>query len=151
MSNFKERDVCRSDKYQFLILEAICTNEMMEAFSNHDSISHRLNPFAYDGRLIEVEERLRVEFWRVVEEELTTRQKTVLKLYSEGKTQMEIAKILNVNQSSVTKNLHGNVDYRGDNKKVYGGSIKKIKKIIETDEKINVILNQIKELRDEKW
>jgi len=146
----KERDICRSNHYQHLILEAICSHDMMEAFSNHDSISHRLNPFEYDEELAELEEQLRVEFWRVVGETLTERQKIVIQLYSEGKTQMEIAKELGVNQSSITKCLHGNCDY-SNSKRVYGGSIKKIKKIIETDEKILSILDKIRDLRNEKW
>lgn len=147
----KDREINRSDKYQFLILEAVCSNDMMEAFSNNDSISHRLNPFSYDEALIDLEDQLKKEFWRVVDESLTTRQKAVLKLFAEGKTQMEIAKILNVNQSSITKNINGNTDYGKGGKRVYGGSLKKIKKIIETDLKINEILEKIKELREERW
>ena len=63
---------------------------------------------------------------------------------------MEIAKILNVNQSSITKSLNGNVDYK-NGKKVYGGATKKIKKIIESDDKIKDILSRMNELRSEKW
>lgn len=146
----RDRNRNRSDSYQYLILEAACSNEMMESFSNRDSISNRLNPFAYNEDLLELEDQLREEFWRIVDTELTDRQKTVIKYYSDGYTQMEIAKILNVNQSSITKNLHGNTDYK-NGKRVYGGSIKKIKKILETDERVLEILGKIKELREEKW
>jgi DNA-binding CsgD family transcriptional regulator len=140
----------RSDRYQWVLLETVCSNDMMEAFCNEDSISARLNPFEYNENLIELEEQLKKEFWRVVDTLLTPRQKQVIRLYADGYTQMEIAKMLNVNQSSITKSLNGNVDYK-NGKKVYGGARKKIKKIIEMDDKIKSILEQMRACRDEKW
>lgn len=123
---------------------------MMEAFSNEDSICHRLNPFEYNEELLDLEDQLKVEFWRIVNTLLTPRQKEVIKLYADGYTQMEIAKMLNVNQSSITKSLNGNVDYK-NGKKVYGGAKKKINKIIENDDKIKEILTKMATLRNEKW
>ena len=140
----------RSDSYQHILLETVCSNDMMESFCNEDSICNRLNPFGYNEDLIELEEKLKIEFWRVVDTLLTPRQKEVIKLYAEGNTQMEIAKILNVNQSSITKSLNGNVDYK-NGKKVYGGAHKKIKKIIENDDKIKEILSKMRNIRDEVW
>ena len=140
----------RSDKYQFLLLETACSNDMMEAFCNEDSISARLNPFEYNEDLMNLEEQLKKEFWRVVDTLLTPRQREVIRLYADGYTQMEIAKMLNVNQSSITKSLNGNVDYK-NGKKIYGGARKKIRKIIENDDKIKSLLQQMQEVRDEKW
>lgn len=140
----------RSDKYQFLLLETVCSNDMMEAFCNEDSISARLNPFEYNENLIELEDQLKKEFWRVVDTLLTPRQREVIHLYADGYTQMEIAKMLNVNQSSITKSLNGNVDYK-NGKVIYGGAKKKIRKIIELDNKIKDILEKIAIVRDEKW
>lgn len=141
----------RSDLYQYLLLETACSNDMMEAFSNHDSIGNRLDSFVYNEELMDLEEELKKEFWRIVDTMLTDRQKQVIKLCAEGYTQMEIAKKLNVNQSSITKSLNGNVDYKNPNKRVvYGGARKKINKIIENDEKIKLILKRMAELREEK-
>lgn len=140
----------RSDKYQWVLLETVCSNEMMEAFCNEDSIHSRLNPFKYNEDLIELEDQLKVEFWRIVDTLLTPRQKEVIRLYADGYTQMEIAKMLNVNQSSITKSLNGNVDYK-NGKKIYGGARKKIKKIIENDEKIKEILGKMVEIRESEW
>ena len=146
-----EKRTNRSDKYQVLFHETAVSHEMMESFPNEDSIYNRLSGgFIYDESLIELEDQLKVEFWRIVETLLTPRQKDVIKLYSEGYTQMEIAKMLDVNQSSITKSLNGNVDYK-NGKVVYGGTKKKIKKIIENDEKIKDILKKISEKREEKW
>ena len=147
MSNKRQN---RSDRYQWVLLETVCSNDMMEAFCNEDSISARLNPFEYNEDLIELEEQLKKEFWRVVDTLLTSRQREVIRLYADGYTQMEIAKMLNVNQSSITKSLNGNVDYK-NGKKIYGGARKKIKKIIENDQKIKDILQKIQEAREEKW
>jgi len=140
----------RSDRYQWVLLETVCSNEMMETFCNEDSIYNRLNPFEYNETLIELEDQLKKEFWRVVDTLLTPRQREVIRLYADGYTQMEIAKMLNVNQSSITKSLNGNVDYK-NGKKIYGGARKKIRKIIENDEKIKEILSKMSEVRDEKW
>lgn len=140
----------RSDRYQWVLLETVCSNDMMEAFCNEDSISARLNPFEYNEDLIELEEQLKKEFWRVVDTLLTSRQREVIRLYADGYTQMEIAKMLNVNQSSITKSLNGNVDYK-NGKKIYGGARKKIRKIIENDDKIKDILAKMAECRDSKW
>lgn len=125
---------------------------MLESFCNDDSISARLNPYfnAYDEGLLELEDQLKVEFWRVVDTLLTPRQREVIRLYADGYTQMEIAKMLNVNQSSITKSLNGNVDYK-NGKKIYGGARKKIRKIIENDEAIKDILEKMSELRENKF
>ncbi len=145
-----ERRTTRSDHYQHLLLETACSNDMMEAFSNEESIYNRLNPYEYNENLIELQDQLKTEFWRVVNTLLTPRQRQVITLYSDGYTQMEIAKMLNVNQSSITKSLNGNVDYK-NGKKVYGGAKKKIHKIIQNDPKIKEILAQINEVRQQKW
>lgn len=140
----------RSDRYQWVLLETVCSNDMMEAFCNEDSIYNRLNPYNYDEDLLILEDELKVEFWRIVDTLLTPRQKEVIRLYADGYTQMEIAKMLNVNQSSITKSLNGNVDYK-NGKKIYGGARKKIRKIIENDEKIKEILGKMADIRSEKW
>ena len=146
-----ERRKNRSDRYQYVLLETACSNDMMEAFCNDDSIYARLTGgFVYDERMLELEDRLKKEFWRVVDTLLTPRQREVIRLYADGYTQMEIAKMLNVNQSSITKSLNGNVDYK-NGKKIYGGARKKIRKIIELDEEIKQILKEMTDLRDEAW
>jgi len=123
---------------------------MMEAFCNEDGIYNRLNPFGYNEDLMKLEDELKVEFWRVVDTLLTPRQREVIRLYAEGYTQMEIAKMLNVNQSSITKSLNGNVDYK-NGKKIYGGARKKIRKIIENDVRIKEILQKMNDVREEAW
>jgi DNA-binding CsgD family transcriptional regulator len=140
----------RSSSYQHLMAETQVPSEMMDSFPNEDSISARLNPFEYSEELMDLEDELKKEFWIIVEKILTPRQKEVLRYYADGYTQMEIAKMLDVNQSSITKNIHGNIDYK-KGRRAYGGSYKKLKKIIEMDEIIKVILDKMTEVRVNKW
>lgn len=104
MSNIKKiRN--RSESYQANIVEISCSYEVLDIFSDTDSIYKKLNPFAYNDHIAELEEQLRIQLWRIIEDNLTDRQKEVVKLYASGKTQIEIAKALGVNQSSITKCL----------------------------------------------
>jgi len=143
-----DRTKNRSDSYQHVLLESPCSPEMMMEMCEAESIGAQLNPFGYNDELVELKEKLKVEFWRVVDDELTSRQKEVLHLYAEGLTQTEIAKCLGVNQSSITKSINGNTDYR-NGKRVYGGARKKIRKIIDKDIEIQRILLRISEIADD--
>lgn len=151
MSNFKKIPN-RSDNYQAVLIEISFPHELLDIFSDHDSIYKRLNPFAYNDNIAELEEQLKEQLWRIINENLTDRQKEIVKLYASGKTQMEIAKALGVNQSSITKALWGNTDYanRDNNGKpiTYGGVKLKLNKIVREDKTVNEILVKIAELRD---
>ncbi len=143
----------RSEKYQHILLETAYSHEMLDHFSDDESIYAKLNPFdhGYDERILDLKQELLARVWKLIEEHLTPRQRKVLKLYvKEDMTQMEVAKELNVNQSSVTKSLNGNVDYR-KGKKSYGGSKKKITMVAENDPKIKKILSEISRLEEERW
>jgi predicted DNA-binding protein YlxM (UPF0122 family) len=157
----KEKRSNRSDHYQHLLVETAWPNEMLESFSNEESVYKRLNPFSYNDKIAELEDELKREFWRIVNEHLTERQRQVVRYYADGYTQQEIAGKLQVNQSSITKSLNGNVDYKHvstdknggmkKTKKIYGGIKKRIRKLIEQDVKIREILQKISDLRDENW
>jgi len=98
--------------------------------------------------LMDLKAALNTEFWRLVDTELTDRQKEVLHLYADGYTQIEIAKKLNVNQSSITKSINGNCDYR-NGRRVYGGAKKRLRKLSEQDPKIREIFRKIAEIQAE--
>lgn len=67
----------------------------------------------------------------LIERKLTGRQKEVVKLYYlYGKTQEDIATILELTQSTVSRHLFGTV--RGGKK--VGGAIPKLRKLIDKDE-----------------
>lgn len=138
----------RSDKYQHVLVESPFSPEMMGEFAESDSIKARLNPWGYNEELLNLKDQLREEFWRLVDTKLTNRQKEVIRLYAAGYTQIEIAKKLNVNQSSITKSINGNCDYR-NGKKIYGGAKKKLSKLIELDPKVQEILAKIEEIQED--
>lgn len=153
-----EKRANRSNAYQHLFGEISVAIEILESFNEESSIYKRLNPYGYNEAVAELEEQLRVEFWRLVDANLTPRQKQVIELISIKKlTQQEAAKILGVNQSSITKSLNGNVDYSKRDEKnnktkvVYGGSLRRLRKLCQEDEKIKEILEKIAALREETW
>ena len=144
-----DRSKNRSDSYQHVLLESPCSPEMLTEVADADGIGAQLNPWGYNEELLDLKEQLRKEFWRVVNTQLTKRQKDVISLYFDGYTQTEIAKILGVNQSSITKSINGNCDYK-NGRKYYGGSKRKIQKIIEGDDKIQEILRKIRDIQSDE-
>jgi len=145
----------RSDSFQGLFLEIPVAVEILDIFTDGDSLYKRLNPFAYNDEIAQLEDQLKEEFWRIIEENLTTRQKQVVKLYAKGLTQIEVAKKLGVNQSSITKCIYGNVDYKNRDSKgkptSYGGIKMRLDKIVKEDQRINDILKRIAEVRENNF
>lgn len=75
---------------------------------------------------------------------LTKRQREVVSLYFvHGKTQEDIAAILDLSQSTVSRHLFGTVR----NGKKIGGAIPKLRKVVEKNRlpQINVALNQLQQ------
>lgn len=143
----------RSDAYQPLLLEISCAHELLDIFTENDSIYKKLNPFHYNDEVAELEDQLKKELWRIIEENLTERQKEIVKMTAAGKTQVEIAKVLGVNQSSIVKSLNGNQSYVpkdmiNGKPLTYGGVKLKLQKIVKEDMAVNAILAKIAELRD---
>jgi len=138
----------RSDKYQHVLLESPCAPDVLTEFSDARGIGGLLNHAEYNEELYELQDRLKAAFWRIIKTRLTKRQCEVIQLYADGYTQTEIAKILNVNQSSITKSINGNCDYR-NGRRIYGGAKKKLRKIAAQDEEIQTILTQIAEIQGE--
>lgn len=141
----------RSAKYQYLIREVYFSADVLSYFSNEQSISYRLNPFKYDEEILLLEDQLKEKLRDICKKQLTERQYDVLKMHLDGYTQVEIAKALNVNQSSVNKCIHGNSEYGKRRGRVYGGLVKKLRKILSEDSDFQNILKRIDELREEKY
>lgn len=136
----------RSDRYQNMFNEISYSQEMLADFAIEAGLTAKLN--SYNETLLELKSQLRRELWRLVDTALTPRQRQVIRLYAQGYTQTEIAKMLNVNQSSITKSINGNCDYR-NGKKVYGGARKKLRKLAEKDQKIQDLIRKMEELADD--
>jgi predicted transcriptional regulator len=150
----------RSNGYQHLFAEQSYPIEILSEFSESQGLVENYNPDDKEELLI-LKERLIEEFWRIAKENLTKRQLEVITLMSKNYTQIEIAKILRVNQSSITKSLNGNSDYRGTVKgdgdkksrstkiRVYGGIRRKMKKIADKDPRVIEILEQMADIHSQ--
>ncbi|MFA5758002.1 MAG: LuxR C-terminal-related transcriptional regulator [Clostridia bacterium] len=134
----------RSNGYQHLFAEQSYSNEMMAEFSESQGLTENYTSDDHE-KLLDLQDARRDEFWRLAKDNLTDRQFQVIQLLAKGYTQIEIAKQLNVNQSSITKSVNGNCDYR-NGKRVYGGAKKKLCKLAEKDSKIQEIIKQIAEI-----
>jgi DNA-binding CsgD family transcriptional regulator len=147
-----DRKKNRSDKYQPLFAELPYSNEMMSEFPESRGLFDRYSAEDRE-KMMDLREQLKKEFWRLVDTELTDRQREILHLRAEGYTQIEIAKKLHVNQSSITKSINGNCDYKmkGSGKKArrYGGSERRLQKLAKQDEKILAILVLMAEIASE--
>ena len=121
----------------------------LDNFSNESSMSGLLQSNAYDERLVGLREDLLNEIYDIINGDyLTEHQKKILFMRLMGKTQNEIAEHLGITQSAVHKAMHGNIDYR-NNKKRYGGIVKKLQKICKNNSKINDILEKISLVKKE--
>lgn len=141
------RKTNRSNGYQHLFAEQPYSNEMMAEFSEAQGLVENYNSEDREQLLV-LREQLRGEFWRLAKENLTGRQFQVIELLAKGYTQIEIAKQLNVNQSSITKSVNGNCDYR-NGRKIYGGAKKKLRRLADRDPKIQDIIIQIAEIHSQ--
>jgi DNA-binding CsgD family transcriptional regulator len=121
---------------------------MMSEFSEAQGLFDCMKPEDKE-KLLDLRDELHTELWRLVDNELTERQREVIHLYAQNYTQIEIAKILGVNQSSITKSINGNCDYRGTFRKSYGGSSRKLRRLADKDHKIQEIRAQIAEIHEE--
>lgn len=147
-----ERRAALSDKYQWMILEVSVSEIFLNSFSNQNALSHALNPFKYDERVELLEDELLTEVMKIVNNKLTHNQKQIMLMRLDGYTQMEIADALDIHQSSVHKSIMGNLytDKNGSTNR-YGGTVHKIKKLVEKNKRIQQILLEISELREEKY
>jgi DNA-binding CsgD family transcriptional regulator len=138
----------RSNGYQHLFAEQSYSNEMMAEFSEAQGLIENYTPEDKE-QLMTLREELRLAFWRLAKDNLTARQYQVLELLAKGNTQIEVSKILGVNQSSITKSVNGNCDYSNSKRKVYGGCKKRMRKLSEKDEQIQKLFAQIADIHSQ--
>lgn len=117
---------------------------LLSNFSNEESIAAFLSNQSCSEEFQKLKNELFEEVLLVIDSYLTNTQKEVLKMtYLEGKTQQEISSELQKHQTTIHKTLRGNIDYRND-KKRYGGALKKIKRLCSKNERIKQILIQMR-------
>lgn len=139
----------RSDKYQWIILEVPID---MFAISETVDLDGQLHNLKYSPRFLELNDQAFSRIYEIAKQVLTPRQFVIINMFMKGMTQMEIAKQLGCNQSSITKSLNGNADYKNNNgKKHYGGTNKKMKKYILQDPVLKQIMGEMRVCDDMLW
>nr|BDD46205.1 hypothetical protein 37 [bacterium] len=138
----------KSKLYQYKIVEISFDHDKLDNFPVERGIGSLLAENECDDRIAELREELIEEIYNIISGDyLTAHQKTILMMRLTGKTQNEIAEHLGITQSAVHKAMHGNIDYK-NNKKRYGGIIKKLKKICTNNPRIVKILAEIDQIKN---
>jgi DNA-directed RNA polymerase specialized sigma subunit len=138
----------KSKLYQHKIVEISFESNKLNNFPNERGIGYILAENETHDKIADLRESLMEEIYDVVHGEyLTDHQKKILMMRLTGKTQNEIAEHLGITQSAVHKAMHGNIDYKND-KKRYGGIIKKLRKICKTNPNIQKILVEINDIKN---
>ena len=138
----------KSKSYQYKIVEVPFDQANLNNFSTDRGIGHILENSGSSEVMTELRKKLIDELYKIIfSDHLTEHQKKIIFMRLEGQTQNQIAEHLGITQSAVHKAIHGNIDYK-NNKKRYGGIIKKIQKLSKNNEKIQDILKKMKEYKD---
>lgn len=133
----------KSKSYQYKIVEISFDSSKLNNFSNERGMSQVLMDNACDERISELKSELLNEIYEIVNGDyLTEHQKKILFMRLMGKTQNDIADHLGITQSAVHKAMHGNIDYKNQ-KKRYGGIVKKLQKICKNNSRVLEILDEI--------
>lgn len=118
---------------------------LLNNFANEDGITAYFSSYAISEEFQKLKIELFEEVMLIIEGSLTDKQREVVRMtYLEGKTQNEISIELGKHQTAIHKILKGNIDYNNQ-KKRYGGALKKIRKLCANNEKIQSILQQMRE------
>lgn len=138
----------KSKFYQHKIVEISFDQNKLSNFPMERGIGHILSENEVNDKILDLREVLIEQLYDVVHGGfLTEHQKKILFMRLMGKTQNEIAEHLGITQSAVHKSLWGNIDYKND-KKRYGGIVKKLKKICKSNEGIQNILQKINDVKN---
>lgn len=136
----------RSDSYQYRMVEVAIDPSVLCDFSTEDGFGEQMRTSGFSEEILDLRKILMKEVRRLIETILTPRQCEVITLRLQGYTQVEIADMLGIHQTTVHKTLSGNIDYKNGEAR-YGGAIKKLKKACSKDPKVSEILRKIEETR----
>ncbi len=133
----------RCYEYQYLFFETSIEPEFLSDFSNDVGMGCYHSPNEYNEEILDLQEELMKTIWKIAKTGLTKHQFKIVQLMFEGKTQVEAAKILGVQQSTIHKSLHGSNGVKG--------SYKKLKRLVVNDIEIINLLSEIRELTNRRF
>jgi predicted DNA-binding protein YlxM (UPF0122 family) len=136
----------KSSSSQYLYREVVVDPVILATVYLGDAKFH-IHEVELKEEFKELQDALVVRVMDVIQTQLTERQREVMiKTYIEGRTQMEVADLLGVCQTTVHKIISGNIDYSNGGRR-YGGALKKIRRLCETDQEIKDILGRMEEIK----
>ena len=127
-----EKRKTRSDLYQHKFYEYMFDSPVWNTFQYDPDRPFRITDEKREELLV-LDDQLKKLIMDIITSIFTPRQLEIVIMYADGYTQMEIASSLGVNQSSITKSLHGNTWYGSAKNVRYGGVGKKIIKYIKNE------------------
>lgn len=137
----------RCYEYQHLFFEVLIEQDFLSNFPNDEGMGCYHSPNEYSEKILDLQEELMKTIWKIAKKGVTKHQFKILKLTFEGKTQAEIGKAFGLQQSTIHKSLNGSRNDKGGS---YGGSYKRLRKLIIKDEKVVRLLNEIEELTNRR-
>jgi len=143
--NFSYTNSSDGEIYLNSFVEISIDPVLLNNFSTEEGISAYFNSCAISEEFQNLKQDLLKEVLSIINNCLTEKQKEVMRMtYIEGKTQNEISSELGKHQTTIHKILQGNIDYNNQ-KKRYGGALKKIRKLCANSEKIQGILVKMRD------
>ncbi len=140
----------KSKSYQHKIVEISFDHNKLNNFPVERGIGFILVENEINEEISELRESLLKKLYEILNGSmLTEHQRKIVLMRLMGKTQNEIASHLKITQSAVHKSIFGNIDYQ-NNKKRYGGVIKKLQKLCKNNPEIQDILEKISNVKSEK-
>ena len=137
------------DTISYNFIEISIDPNLLNNFSNEDGIGAYLSSFGATEEFQKLKIELLQEVMSIINHCLTEKQKEVIRMtYLEGKTQNEISIELGKHQTTIHKILQGNIDYNNQ-KKRYGGALKKIRKLCANNIRVQEILARMREQHKE--
>lgn len=137
-----------SKLYQYKIVEISFEHNKLDNFPEERGINFILAENEANEKIDKLKTDLIDEIYDIISGDyLTNHQKKILMMRLMGKTQNEIAEHLGITQSAVHKAMHGNIDYKNDRKR-YGGIVKKLKKICKNNDNVRLMLNEIETIKN---
>lgn len=142
---------CRANKYQWKINEIPFDYNSLIKYNNSHSLNYLIDPYIYKEQMFILQDQLLERVMLLAEQYLTDKQFKFIKLYYiDNLTQVEIAKIMNVIQNTVSKSIIGVKDSQGGKMKRYG-ALNKLRQIVMKDQRIINILQEMDDLKEEKY
>jgi hypothetical protein len=133
--------------YQWKFYEDL-HDDMWLVLKNQDSMDYRLNPYQYTELYEAKKAELIKATKKLAKRILTKRQLSVFQMTMKNWTQERMAKRLKCTQSSIHKELYGILSYPSKIK--YGGIVKKMKKAMAKSQSIQVLIEELSYLTNER-